>query len=68
MPHCNGCGAHVSAAFHRARSDNDGVLHGCRECTSPGTRIRDCAGLDSQYQTRTDPDSHTTVPVDRGDR
>jgi hypothetical protein len=61
MPQCDNCGAHVFPAFKRARSDNDGVLHGCPECTSPATRARDCAGVDSDYQQRTGPDGRTIV-------
>ena len=49
MPSCDNCGAYVTPKFKRARSDNDGVLHGCLECTSPGTRVRDCAGVESAY-------------------
>ena len=67
-PQCDNCGAHVSPAFKRARSDNDGVLHGCPECTAPATRARDCAGVESSYKTRSDPDGVSRVPVDGGER
>jgi len=66
-PQCDNCGAHVSAAFKRGRSDNDGVLHGCPECTSPATRVRDCAGVSSAYQTRSDADG-VTIATDGGER
>lgn len=68
MPQCDNCGAHVSPAFKRARSDNDSVLHGCPECTSPATRARDCAGVDSDYQQRTGPDGKTIVTDGGGER
>ncbi|WP_277542921.1 DUF7563 family protein [Haloarcula laminariae] len=60
-PQCNNCGAHVDPTFHRVRSDNDGVLHGCPDCTPPATRARDCAGVESDYQARSDPDGISTT-------
>ena len=53
-PQCDNCGAHVSAEYHRVRSDNDGILHGCPACTSPATRQREAAGLGVDYKMRTD--------------
>ena len=67
MPSCDNCGAHVTPTFKRARSDNDGVLHGCLECTSPATRVRDCAGVDSDYKTRSDADG-TAIANKGGER
>ncbi|MFC7028775.1 hypothetical protein ACFQJ5_16755 [Halomicroarcula sp. GCM10025324] len=63
-PQCENCGAHVSAEYHRVRSGNDGVLHGCPSCTSPATRQREAAGLEADYKVRTDAEGRTVV--DRG--
>jgi len=67
MPYCDSCGAHVTSTFKRARSDNDGVLHGCLECAPPATRVRDCAGVESDYKTRSDPDG-VAIATDEGER
>ncbi|WP_459889400.1 DUF7563 family protein [Halostagnicola bangensis] len=32
MPECQTCRSHVTARFERVFGDNDGVVHGCREC------------------------------------
>ncbi|WP_133412191.1 DUF7563 family protein [Natrarchaeobaculum sulfurireducens] len=32
MPECQNCGSHVTARFERVFGDNDGNVHGCREC------------------------------------
>jgi len=58
MPECDACGAHVTPTYKRVRSGNDGKLHGCPSCSSPAVRERECAGVDSLYQVRTDADGN----------
>ena len=65
-PQCDNCGAHVSAAYKRLRSDNSGTLHACPNCTSPATEIRDAAGVSSAYQVRSDSDGQC-ISTDGGD-
>lgn len=38
MKECENCGSHVSRAWARVASDNDGVVHHCVNC--PDSRIR----------------------------
>lgn len=61
---CDACGAWVSADYHRVHRGNDGKLHGCRSCTSPGIRTRAAAGLETDFQVRTDADGKS-IPKDR---
>ena len=32
MPECDGCGTHVTTAYKRTLSDENGVLYSCNEC------------------------------------
>lgn len=52
-PQCDNCDAHVSDRYFRVRCGNDGKLHGCPDCASPGVRQRKAAGVSSDYNTRT---------------
>jgi len=64
-PHCDTCGAHVTPTYKRVRSGNDGELHGCPSCTSPATRERAAAGVESRYAVRSGPDGET-IPASGG--
>lgn len=57
-PACDSCGEHVSPRYYQVRAGNDGELHACPSCSSPATRERDAAGVESAYVTRTDPNGH----------
>lgn len=34
MTECDNCGSHVTKGYHRVLSDNDGILHGCTQCSN----------------------------------
>ncbi|RKD85231.1 DUF7563 family protein [Halopiger aswanensis] len=47
MPKCQNCGAHVTARYRRVFGDNNGEVHGCRECMSTTDIINGKATQDS---------------------
>ncbi len=47
MAHCDNCNAHVTEAYHRVFSDNQGKLHACSHCHDQAEML-DGAGVGPQ--------------------
>lgn len=64
MSSCDNCDSHVSADYYRVRKGNDGDLHACPSCCDANTRPLQAAGLNPDWEVRSDPEG---LVIPRGD-